>query len=225
MQYKENTVSYKAGVVHSTANEKYPESLYEDAFLQHLLAHGKIQAGEKVYVTRADMPLWNSGVVGLHQDNYPLLEETLVLADYLYNTFHTRLAEQAAYSLVLNSGKPVLSVNDQILHYWFLKEARYLYDNFFDGQSNQLSLKSPRENTKARIIDEIKGIAENRRIAFEDLILFIPYLAKKWWGKSIHFLEMNVRTDGFLKDLLFNDVCYQNAVEAVRAKYNIELTL
>jgi hypothetical protein len=222
MQYKENTLSYKAGIVHRTANEKYPDSLYEDAFLQHLLTRGEIQAGGKVYTTGADMPLWNSGVIGLHPDNYPLLEETLVLADYLYEAFHIRLAEQAAYSLVLNSGKPVLSVNDQILHYWFLKEARYLYDTFFDDKT---PFKSPRENTKERIIDEIKGVTENRRIAFEDLLLFIPYLTKKWWGKSIHFLEMNVTTGGFLQELLFDGAYYQNAVETIRAKYTIELTL
>ncbi len=72
-----------------------------------------------------DLPLWNSGAVGLRGDRLFVLEETLALTDQIVAALPLATAEQVALSAVLaQHGLPVQAAAPWLLHYHVFKEFR-----------------------------------------------------------------------------------------------------
>jgi hypothetical protein len=65
-----------------------------------------------------DSPQWNAGVVGMHPDDAPLLDDVLHLSDALCQRTSDRTAEQLAFSIILSAKTRVVKASDMIVHYW-----------------------------------------------------------------------------------------------------------
>lgn len=73
-----------------------------------------------------DLPLWNSGVIGLRgHEVAPVMAETLALTDQIRARLSLATAEQVALSAVLRArGRPVEAAAGWLLHYHGFKEFR-----------------------------------------------------------------------------------------------------
>ncbi|MES2184258.1 MAG: hypothetical protein V4505_06920 [Pseudomonadota bacterium] len=93
--------------------------------------HAFLQGGQRQLLA-LDMPLWNSGAVGLRGDRLHLLEETLALTDEIVAALPLATAEQVALSAVLaRHGLPVRAAAPWLLHYHVFKEFRRDLAAFF----------------------------------------------------------------------------------------------
>jgi len=63
-------------------------------------------------------PQWNAGVVGLHSDDAPLLEDVLHLSDAFCQRTSDRTAEQLAFSIILEARTRIVKASDIVVHYW-----------------------------------------------------------------------------------------------------------
>ncbi len=90
-------------------------------------------AGEKLKIP-VNTPMWNAGVIGIHQANSFLIDEVLLLNDTMFLVYQKHVIEQLAFSYVLNKHTSLRKAANHIFHYWHNKPAyreaidRYLYD-------------------------------------------------------------------------------------------------
>jgi hypothetical protein len=77
------------------------------------------QLGGGTTTLRRDVPMWNSGVVGIHPSDGDLVREALHLTDQLYAE-HPELptVEQLALGCLLESRTTVSPASDVVYHYW-----------------------------------------------------------------------------------------------------------
>lgn len=62
--------------------------------------------------------MWNAGVVGLHPQQRPLLQEVLQLTDHLCQSSSLHILEQLAFSWVLSQRIELQEAADVVFHYW-----------------------------------------------------------------------------------------------------------
>ncbi|WP_146905766.1 hypothetical protein [Cellulomonas aerilata] len=72
-----------------------------------------------VHTLTRDMPMWNSGVVGIHPHDGHLVREAMHLTDQLYPAHRDFFTlEQLAVSCFLDTGTDVSASSDVVYHYW-----------------------------------------------------------------------------------------------------------
>lgn len=77
--------------------------------------------------------MWNAGVIGLHKDHMPLLNDVLALTDEIYPKFSKHTVEQFSFCYTFQKhGIRIAAAEPVIFHYWDLKEFRLLLKDFFD---------------------------------------------------------------------------------------------
>jgi hypothetical protein len=65
--------------------------------------------------------MWNAGVIGLHPENFSLLDRCLHLSDELYLGYQKHIMEQLAVSHILQSATSIRGAQQIIQHYWDTK--------------------------------------------------------------------------------------------------------
>ena len=70
--------------------------------------------------------MWNAGVIGLHPEDAPLLDEVLHLTDQLTQISDLHILEQFAFSCVLSERTSLSEAADLVFHYW----PPYLHNPF-----------------------------------------------------------------------------------------------
>jgi hypothetical protein len=77
------------------------------------------------------LAMWNAGVLGFNTADAAMLNEVLAFTDNEYPQFPKHVVEQFAFSAFFQQAGAVKAAMPCILHYWNLKEARYLLASFF----------------------------------------------------------------------------------------------
>ena len=101
--------------------------------------------------------MWNSGVVGVHRSQRPVVERALRLCDELHTLTRWNYAEQFALSVLLEHETTLQSVEPMVEHYWSRigypgwnggKSARQLYheqaSQFFAAPRGEIVLRHGR---------------------------------------------------------------------------------
>jgi hypothetical protein len=86
------------------------------------------------HLVAASLFVWNAGVIGFDSFNGRKLEQVLTLTDHIYETYQKHIVEQFAFSFIFQLNQTIQSAEQEILHYWFLKEEfrKYLEKIFSD---------------------------------------------------------------------------------------------
>ena len=70
-----------------------------------------------------DLPMWNSGVVGVHPADVGAVDQTAELCDVLQRESPSRISEQLAFAMVLGRRTRIVGCRDVVYHY-YAKELR-----------------------------------------------------------------------------------------------------
>lgn len=202
LNYIENDMRYKVSSI-DISNNEMTKYFYKTIYTT------KYVVGEtKEYPITGELINWNSGVIGISYENKQVLNEVLVLSDIIWKNYNLRIAEQFAFSYVFQNYQ-VISAEDTIFHYWFLKESRYLLEDFF-GKSNYDEI-SPHMN------DEIIKIIKSMRCyikCYDAIFKSIVFLIDIKWGTANDFLNMDIHCEGFLRKIIFDsDFVAENKIE------------
>jgi hypothetical protein len=128
MYYNENRLDQKIEYV-----KNFDFAFQENhAFYKHLENTKSLSNTKTTYQIPFSTQIWNSGVIGLNQNNRNLLDRVLDLSDTIFDQFKDRLSEQFAYSYVLQKNLEIIACDKAIFHYWYLKDFRYILAAYFD---------------------------------------------------------------------------------------------
>jgi hypothetical protein len=206
LYYNENTVDslYNFGLKTEIYMEGNGQLLLTD-----IINDGKITVKNKSYKLDANTKLWNSGIIGIHPKEINIIKEQLMLSNYLHEKYNMALAEQVAISIA-GSKKNIIPVNDEILHYWIIKDARFIYESYFckDAKEQEKILKQMPEHVK-ELLEKI----DFKKINYHDLIKLISHLIIYQWTHDMILLDTYMQTRGFLRDVVFN---IDNHVESMK---------
>lgn len=136
-------------------------------------------------------PLWvtphskmlNSGVVGMHPDNLPLIDTIVDLTDRLHALAPHFTSEQLATSLVLQSAGPIATCEDVVDHYWTYRRSYCMLkiDRFLHKQplapveaaiqaTAQVTLAFPRklirDQVRARVLGKMRRWSGSHQYAY-----------------------------------------------------------
>jgi hypothetical protein len=117
-----------------------------------------------------NLKMFNAGAVGLNSRHKFLLQDVLALTDAVYARFPKHIAEQFAFSYCLQKSGTIKTAEQQIAHYWNLKEFRQLLKTFFALNAEE---SIPNLVKKLHHLDPM-AIQQDKN-AFEDL----PFL-QRW---------------------------------------------
>lgn len=85
--------------------------------------------------------VWNAGVIGLQNDQLPLLKDILNFNDRIYAETQWYLSEQLAFGLVLQSFSKLSSAADCVKHYYRSKESvDYFINRIMDADFQELNM-------------------------------------------------------------------------------------
>lgn len=199
--YCENTFGSKEKFMSENSGPSYPPGLREYTFLKDSLAAEKVMVGTKDIPISSDTRLWNAGVIGIHPQKISLLNDVKEICHSIYSSYNIGIAEQYAFNLALGSAGKIHSAESVILHYWFLKELRLMYEAALFGDYSMGS----QDNYKQIVVESMKRIVQQDSLEFSDVIQYVPGLVHLRWKKAIKFVEYNMRTPGVLRDLLFSE--------------------
>jgi hypothetical protein len=122
--------------------------------------------------------MFNAGVVGLNSQYRELLQDVLALTDAVYAQFPKHIAEQFAFSYVLQKRGVVRPANHFIAHYWNLKEFRRLLHTFFTRNAEE---SIPNLIKKLHVLDAMK--IQEEKNAYERLS-FLQKLVRNVSGRG-----------------------------------------
>lgn len=147
-----------------------------------------------------EMPLWNSGVIGMRGDvPVAIIEEIESLAEMLYQTYQYRVSEQFAFSYIHEQNFTVYTAGSCVFHYWFFKDALKTVEQYFSA------------NTGSYLV------AKNEVSAYDKLSLII--LARFFAGNEQHIVNdilLDHPTDSLIYQSLKNTVLLQNIIKENR---------
>ena len=115
------------------------------------------------------LQMFNAGVVGLNSRSKEVLHDVLALTDAVYQKFPKHIAEQFAFSYCLQKSGAIKTADQQVAHYWNLKEFRQLLKTFFTVNAEE---SIPNLVKKLHHLDAVK-IQEDKN-TFEGL----PFLQR-----------------------------------------------
>lgn len=201
LHYCENSFGSKEKFMSENSGPSYQPGLREYAFLKNSLAAQKVVAGKKEIPISSDTKLWNSGVIGIQPEKISLLNDVKEICSSIYSSYDIGIAEQYAFNLVFGTTGEIHSAESVVLHYWFLKELRLMYEAALFGN---YSIEN-QDNYKQSIVESIRVISNQDPVEFSDVIRYIPGLVHLRWKKAIKYVEFNMKTPGVLRDLLFSE--------------------
>jgi len=172
--------------------------------------------GVTAYKTNPDMDMRNSGIICINYSDIHLLKEALTLCDYIYSNYNLRESEQVALSLVFQNSKTVKSAEDVVFHYWFIKEARYILENYFYFNESKYNL--PVNYMDEFVINEIRSVV-NWNFTYYILFSIMVCIIRKKWKNTIEVFTTNIANKGFLKMVTQDDEYYLAAKEKVKKFY------
>jgi hypothetical protein len=125
-----------------------------------------------------DLPLWNSGVIGVRGDRLPgLMRATVAAIDAIRPVLAIHTVEQIALSAVLaRRGMPVRALEQAVLHYYHFKEFRDDLACFFARLAGR-----SRADKQARIDAIAPGVRGAPKFAFA--------ARPKWWRQIRKHLD------------------------------------
>jgi len=192
LNYMENDMKYKVESIDISNNEITRHFYKTISSMQYIISE------KKEYPITEDLINWNSGVIGISHQNMHVLDEVLVLSDKIWNIYNLRIAEQFAFSYVFQKYQ-VISAEDTIFHYWFLKESRYLLEDYF-GDSNYDKPSLHMNNIIIKMIKKMKNYAKD----YDTIFHVIVFLVNIKWGTANDFLNMDIQYEGFLRKMIFD---------------------
>lgn len=71
---------------------------------------------------RSDLPMWNSGTIGIAEGTKPAIYEVIEICDELCAADGYHAMEQFAWGLALERRSEIAAVDDLIYHYWHARE-------------------------------------------------------------------------------------------------------
>jgi hypothetical protein len=90
----------------------------------------------------AQQHMWNAGALGFKSEDIPILNQVLNITDKIYVEFPKHIVEQLAFSIAFSSqeNRQLLSLDNQIFHYWNFKEFRQILSKFFTRFTNDKAI-------------------------------------------------------------------------------------
>lgn len=115
--------------------------------------------------------MWNSGVMGIHPADHPLLEQAVELTDRITAVEPVNTSEQFALSAILESHTKLQPCDDIVFHYWSMRYRR------------------PFRAVIQELVDSTRGLpeAERARMYYERRTR--PRLAKTVLNRGLQFLD------------------------------------
>lgn len=121
------------GIFYMHEYEGIPDKTVSPSFhkWEAFLSANAINYNNKELLFSKSIRVFNAGVVGLNSRDKEVLPDVLALTDSIYQKFPKHIAEQFAFSYVLQQRGTIKPADDGIAHYWNLKEFRQLLSTFF----------------------------------------------------------------------------------------------
>lgn len=91
---------------------------------------------KETLVIRADIPMWNAGLLGFDGRSASLLDEVLDVTDTLHTAYKRHVMEQLAFSFILQTKRELLPADQWVFHYWNFKEIRPVLNDFLSSHKN-----------------------------------------------------------------------------------------
>lgn len=146
---------------------------YPLAFLDLISNRSFLIGGKEVRFT-ADQRVWNSGVLGLSNPTWNLLDEVLSINDLFFSETGWFISEQLAFGLILQQETTILPSCRYTNHYHQSKDCvDGFVDKFVSAHLAELSLKQKSKRAKAFSINA------NRLTIFDSSISISVYAFKK----------------------------------------------
>lgn len=142
------------------------------------LSNTPIHFNDKPLQFSQTLKMYNAGTVGLSHANKAILPDVLALTDAVYAKFPKHIAEQFAFSYCMQTSGTVQTAEDEVAHYWNLKEFRRLLQRFFTANAEE---SIPNLIKKLNAIDAMA--IQTEKNAFEKLP-FLQRLIRQLSGKA-----------------------------------------
>jgi len=113
----------------------------------------KTSEGKKYFFSNS-LIMYNAGVLGFPSNKAYLLNDVLDLTDKMYQLFPKHIVEQFAFSYVLQTNGTVWEANEQIFHYWNLKEIRPYIQSFLDKNKDLSITMMAQKITELKIVQQ-----------------------------------------------------------------------
>lgn len=97
---------------------KLPHRLVADGLRAHFPNGTVALASGETYTMRAEPRMWNSGVVGVHQEDRSKVQTALELTDAMCAHIHAHTIEQFAFGLVFDERMKLSPAYNLVEHYW-----------------------------------------------------------------------------------------------------------
>ena len=154
---------------------------------------------DKKYNISADYYYYNSGVIGIHRSFKNKIKEVLELSDVIYKQTGTIVAEEIAFSCIMQDNGNIRSAVPYFIHYVFWKESAYLIGSILGFFLHD------HEKMFAEFINPIKideKIMQNSWMNEQNLRFIIPiFMFLKYGGKlDINLLTSVTIEHGFIED-------------------------
>jgi hypothetical protein len=119
------------------------ESLLREVKMYLPLVNMTVNVEGTVHLVADNLFVWNAGVIGFNSSNAGKLEQVLAVTDHIYATYQKHIVEQFAFSYVFQLNSKIQSAEQEVLHYWFLKEEfrDYLEKIFADPLMDENALR------------------------------------------------------------------------------------
>lgn len=104
---------------------------------EKFLSTTPLRYNEKDLHFSRSLKMYNAGVVGLNSGHKAILDDVLALTDTIYPRFPKHIAEQFAFSYCMQKSGTVKTAEQEIAHYWNLKEFRRLLQLFFTANAEE----------------------------------------------------------------------------------------
>lgn len=152
------------GVIDSSRNIEFKK-------WDNFLKNNNITFGNNKFEYNADFQVWNSGVLGTTSNMMPVFDQVIELIDAIHARFPKHITEQVACSYVLQQKATIYPANQQVVHYWDLKEFRKFLNVFF---------KKNEEESIPNLVKAAHGIDAAAMLQQKEAYDALP-LYKKWW--------------------------------------------
>ncbi len=138
-----------------------------------------ISLKEKNLIISQDTIMWNSGVIGICSSKAYLLKNVLLTYEIISEKISIKRNEQLSFSVCFKDEK-LLSAENFVFHYWFIKIVRYMIMKFIFNQDIVLD-----ENEKKFTHTMFhKKMIQNNNLNLKNLIPTIFFIVNNYYSNS-----------------------------------------
>ena len=131
----------------------------QNLFFYDLYQNKTLETKNKVFEFDSSVQFFNSGVIGIKKDTIKTLYESLLICDTIFEKYGLFTTEQIALSCAFGQKYHIVTADEFIYHYWFMKEVRYLVEASL-GIKSEFEIK----HTNTPVIKYLQNI--NKKIEF-----------------------------------------------------------